>query len=853
MTKQSPRLLNQFIPEKYTLRIEPNQSKMTFTGSVTVRGRKVGRPSQRLTFHQKDLKIDHAVIKRIDKKPQEFTVDRINTHATFDEVRLHTTEQLFPGEYEVTMHFSGKITRGMTGIYPSFFKIDGEEHVLIGTQFESHHAREAFPCIDEPAAKAVFELAITHDSNLKVLGNTPVETAEATGKKTTTTFAASPKMSSYLLAFVVGDIHAVSGKTKSGVEVNIWGVVSQPKERFAFALDVAIRTIEFFEDYFNVPYPLPKADHIGLPDFSSGAMENWGLITYREIALLLDPKNPSQSAKELIALVVAHETSHQWFGNLVTMEWWDDLWLNESFANIMEYAAIDALFPEWNVWDMFVAAEGLSAIRRDAIPGVQPVRLPVHHPEEISTLFDPSIVYAKGGRVLYMLMHYIGETAWRKGLTEYFKTHAYGNTTGADLWHSLSKASGIDVAAFMDPWIEQSGFPLVRVRQKNSDLTVAQHHFLEEPSKADDRLWPVPLFADTTQSVLTTAEQTFSDMKPLQTINQGSRGHYIVHYESSEQRDLLRTQAKEMKLAPSERLMLLNDSVMLAHGGQASLSETLELLEAYENEDTETVWDMMSIVLGDVRKFIDLDESIESKIKSLTGRMVKKQIARLGWEEKPNESSSDTKLRATIVSLGVYTEESDYINKALELFDLYRKNPSSVPAELRIVAFVAAIKQDHDDAFAYLFDLYTNTNDSDLQRDISSALCATRDSKKAQKILNNLTDPKVIKPQDADRWFVFMLRNRHLREQAWQWMEENWSWVEETYGNDKNFDYWPRYCASACNTAHWQKRYLDFFADKREVILLQRNIQIGEQEIASRVQWLERDLSPVQNYFNKAL
>ncbi|QQS18439.1 hypothetical protein IPL68_07715 [Candidatus Saccharibacteria bacterium] len=339
------------------------------------------------------------------------------------------------------MEFEGKITDGMTGIYPCYWKdADGNEQKLFATQFESHHAREAFPCIDEPEAKAVFELTLITQDNVELLSNTPMQSQERMAYEEwrikysknapiqdtsfsilQTSFKPTPKMSTYLLAFVTGNLHKKSAKTKSGVDVNVWATTVQPAESLDFALDVATRSIEYFEDYFGVPYPLPKADHVALPDFSSGAMENWGLITYRERVLLDYPGQTSQGIREYIALVVAHETSHQWFGNLVTMRWWDDLWLNESFANMMEYQAVDAMFPDWHVWNQFIASEGLAAFRRDATYGVQSVHVDVHHPDEISTLFDGSIVYAKGGRLLYMLKNYIGEAAFQKGLSEYFK------------------------------------------------------------------------------------------------------------------------------------------------------------------------------------------------------------------------------------------------------------------------------------------------------------------------------------------------------------------------------------------------------------------------------------------------
>src|SRR5690606_17777891 len=258
-----------------------------------------------------------------------------------------------------------------------------------------------------------------------------------------------------------------------------------------FALDIATRTIDYFDDYFGVPYPLPKADHVALPDFSSGAMENWGLITYREIALLVDPKTTTLSTKHAAATVITHELSHQWFGNLVTMQWWNDLWLNESFANMMEYVAVDALEPSWDIWLDFATGEVVSALRRDSLDGVQSIQIDVNHPDEISTIFDPSIVYAKGGRLLRMLQAYIGDDAMKRGLKAYFEKHQYTNTEADDLWASLGEASGKDIASFMHAWMTQPGFPVVSATKNGNTITLTQKQFFIGPHEDKGRTWPV--------------------------------------------------------------------------------------------------------------------------------------------------------------------------------------------------------------------------------------------------------------------------------------------------------------------------------------------------------------------------
>ena len=855
MTKTVKRLLDSFSPDHYDLRFHLDSQKLAFTGEVTIHGTKRGRPSQRLTFHQNGLTITEATIHFRDKKNKvEIPVVRVNHHASLHEVRLHTDQQLYPGSYTITMKFSAPITKGMTGIYPSYFEHDGTERVMLATQFESHHAREAFPCIDEPAAKATFDLTLVHESSLVPLGNTPIRQQQSLDDTTTeTTFETSPKMSSYLLAFVVGELHAISGTTKSGVAVNIWASIAQPQESFTFALDAAIRSIEFFEDYFNTPYPLPKADHVALPDFSSGAMENWGLITYREAVLLLYPDAISQSTKELIATVVAHETSHQWFGNLVTMQWWDDLWLNESFANMMEYACVDALYPDWNIWESFITAEALSALRRDATPGVQAVKTAVNHPDEISTLFDPSIVYAKGGRLLYMLKHYIGEEAWRTGLSAYFKKHAYGNTAGSDLWAALSTASGKDIAQFMNPWLERSGFPVLHVQQSDRELSIRQEHFLDDQAQADaDRIWPIPLFTSNENlPVLFHERQTTIDTtKDLSLLfNRGAQGHYLVHYETTDHISALKQQVENSELSTVDRLYLLINANMLGRAGYASYEDALQLLEAYKTETSEAVWDIISLIVADTRRFIDHDKSIEKPLKELVGSLVRNEYDRLGWNESEDESPADKKLRGTILGLSLYAEQPDVMTHAADLFARYKTDTSVVSAELRGLVFASAVKRAVPDAIDYLLDLHKTSHSSDLKRDISGGLTATKDPAVASQLLTLITDEKIVKPQDADRWLIYLLRNRYTRDTAWQWMEHNWDWIVRTYKSDKSYDNFPRYAATACATREALTQYKAFFEPKLTETGLKRNILIGIEEITSRVAWLERDLTAVQSFF----
>ncbi|HEX7963845.1 MAG TPA: M1 family metallopeptidase [Candidatus Saccharimonadales bacterium] len=856
MSKDVAHLFELFQPEHYTLQLDPDGETREVRGRVTILGQKKGRPSQRLTFHQHGLKITSASITKHDKKgDQEIAVARINVQKSLDEVRLHTESLLHAGSYSVTLEFVAPVQNSMTGIYGSPYEVAGEKKLVISTQFESHFARQAFPCIDEPEAKATFDLTLTVPQGQVGLSNMPVSKQEEKDGRVVITFETTPRMSTYLLAFAIGDYQSRETKTKDGVLVRTWTTKDHSPESIDFALECAKRGIEFFNDYYGAPYPLPKQDLISVPNFSAGAMENWGLITFRESVFVAEPGSISQGAKEYVSLVICHELSHMWFGDLVTMKWWNDLWLNESFANVMEYVATDGLFPEWQIFNQFVTSEGLAAFRRDSIAGIQPIKTAVHHPDEISTLFDPSIVYAKGGRLLNMLRTYIGEDDFRKGLTAYFTKHAYKNTVGADLWAALSEASGKDVAAFMNPWLEQPNFPVVTVDQQGGELRLSQSHFLLDAAKADAaRLWPVPLLA-TSEGVPALLETSTADVKlsvpDYVRLNQNAVGHYIVHYTRPEHAAWLAGLAERKELNEVERLMLLSDSSLLARAGKVSFDSTLSLLEHYTQETSDPVWDIMALILADGRRFIDADPTLEDSIKALVRSLIEAEYKRLGWQETDGESTQDTKLRASILGLGVYADHEDITKEALELFEAYKTDPSAVSAELRGIAFGAAARHDVSGAVDWLLEQDKTVSNPDIKADILGGLTATHSPEVASRLLARLQNPDLVRMQDVDHWLVFLMRNRYTREVAWQWMQDNWAWIEQTYKGDQNYDHYPRYAASCFSTREYLEQYKAFFGPKTEQVALAHNITLGIEEIENRVAWLERDLAAVQAYFKK--
>ena len=614
------RLYEKFQPSHYDVFIDINREKKTITGNTTITGNASDR---QISVNQKFLTISAVQIAGEDVP---FTVNNDN-----ETVNITVPET---GEVTLTINYSAPLTDTMMGIYPSYYKVDGEKKQIIGTQFETTFARQAFPCVDEPEAKATFSLAIKFDEHPgeTIIANMPEDHVSAGVHY----FQQTVRMSTYLVAFAFGELQSKKTTTESGVEVGVFATKAHQPKELDFALGIAKQAIEFYEKFYQAPYPLPHSWQLALPDFSAGAMENWGLVTYREAYLLLDPDNTSLDMKRLVATVITHELAHQWFGDLVTMKWWDDLWLNESFANMMEYVAVDAIHPEWKIWELFQTSEAPMALQRDATDGVQPVHVQVNNPAEIDALFDGAIVYAKGARMLVMVRALIGDDALREGLKNYFEAHKYHNATGSDLWDALGKAANLDIGAIMKSWLEQPGYPVVEAKVVDGQLQLSQQQFFIGDGHDTGRLWQIPLNANYKEAPQIMKEKAISlgnyqelrqqNGKPFR-LNVGNNSHFIVKYDQTLMNDLL---DHLDELNAIDQRQLLQDFRLLADGQQLSYAAIIPLLSRFADSHSEIVNTALYAIVNKLKQFVTPDSAEEKALKKFVNQLSAKQVSRLG-------------------------------------------------------------------------------------------------------------------------------------------------------------------------------------------------------------------------------
>jgi aminopeptidase N/puromycin-sensitive aminopeptidase len=767
------RLASTVLPEHYALTLTPDLKAATFTGVETI-DVTLAEPANAITLNAIEIAFQSVTVTAAGKEQAAtVTLDEQKQQATFT-----FPEQLPTGKASLAIHFTGILNNELRGFYLS--KTARRNYAV--TQFESTDARRAFPSFDEPAFKATYDVSLVVDATDTAISNSPVasDTPGPADGKHTLKFLTTPKMSSYLVAFLVGDFQCTAGQ-QDGVDIR---VCSTPDKvtLTPYGVDVAKYVLHYYNDYFGIPYPLKKLDLIALPDFEAGAMENFGAITYRETALLIDPKTASLGAKEGVDLTIAHEMAHQWFGDLVTMQWWNNLWLNEGFATWMENKPVAAKHPEWNIGQSVASGEN-GTLNMDAQPTTRAIRAKADTPEEINQMFD-GIAYGKASDVLLSVENYVGEEAFRKGVQAYLKAHLYSNATAEDFWGAQTAASHKPVDKIMESLVAQPGAPILTFgKPTNGKVSVAQKRFFLSPAIQPDpaQKWTLPVCFKTKTGaedcqLLTPADATLKvPAASLFFANAGGKGYYRSAYPSSVYKALVAT--VETSLTPTERISLTGDEWAQVRSGKAAVGDYLDLVTALRTDSNASV---LSNALGSLSSIYSQVAATPEERDALSAwicRTFASEYAKLG-PPSPADSPNTTEMRALFFGLlGYQGKDPAVLAQSRQIAEKYLADPASVDPTFGQTALAIAALNGDVSLFDKLQKVFETSTNPELQMSALHLLAEFKDPSLVRRALDYAVSGKV-RNQDAAVEFAIALQTRDSRPLAWNYIKSNWDKVQ---------------------------------------------------------------------------
>ncbi|HET6811532.1 MAG TPA: M1 family metallopeptidase [Acidimicrobiales bacterium] len=773
----SYRLPRSVVPERYDLEISPDLGTARFAGreSVTL---DVLEPVTEVVLNAAELEIASAVLVGGDGSELPATVE---LDAEEERIVVRPERDLEPGKWRLDIEFSGTINDKLRGLYRSTFRdTDDREHVIATTQFEATDARRAFPCWDEPDRKAVFSVTLVVDEGLAAFSNTAEIGRERREGKVVVRFADTMRMSTYLVAFVVGPLEATAPVDVGGVPLR---VVHAPGkgEMTEFALEIGAHALRWFADWFGIPYPGDKLDLIALPDFAFGAMENLGAVTFRESLLLVDPQIASQVELERVADVVSHEIAHMWFGDLVTMRWWNGLWLNEAFATFMEMLCVDAFRPDWDRWVTFGLTRG-AALATDGLRSTRPIEFPVARPEEAEGMFDV-LTYQKGAGVLRMLERFLGADAFREGIRRYLRAHLYDNAETTDLWDAIEEATGEPVRATMDSWIFQEGHPLVTVEPTGSGISLSQGRFAYSGASGASTRWSIPVLLRVGSGGTVSehrvllhdrSSEVALDATPDWVVaNAGGSGFYRVGYAPALAEAL---RADLGRLDALELFGLVSDSWAAALSGAGDVASLARLVRLLGGDEDPATWTVAVGALDLLERISDGTgrDAVAGYVRAVVGPA----FLRLGWSAGPGEPDKVGTLRATLAgALGTTGADPEVRARAAELHekvlsDRTAVDPDMVGAIVSVIAYWGGPAE-----YEVFLDRFRNPATPQDEVRYLYALGAFRDEALVRRTLDMALDE--VRTQNAAFLISILLANRVGGPLAWRFVVENWDRLVE--------------------------------------------------------------------------
>jgi aminopeptidase N len=773
------------IPENYKLSFTPNFEKDNFAGEETIQVR-VLKPTSQIVLNAAAINFQSASIDSGGAvQKAKVTLSKAGERAI-----LAVATPLAPGPATIQTRYTGILNNELRGFYLGKLA-DGKKYAA--TQFESTDARRAFPGFDEPAYKATFDVTVIADnghraiSNAKVISDTP---GPGAGKHTVH-FATTAKMSSYLVAVVVGDFEYIEGSA-DGIPIRVYGPPGS-KSYSSFALGIGEQCMKYYDQYFGIKYPFEKLDMIGLPDFAAGAMENTGLITYRETLLQLDDARASVGKHKYVATVIAHEISHQWFGDLVTMKWWEDIWLNEGFATWMENKAVEALRPEWNL-DLEEVKDSLDALNVDSLQTTRPIHQAADNPAQIQELFD-EIAYQKAGVVLGMVEAYLGPEVFRAGVHEYLSKYSYGNANAEDFWNTLALVSKEPVDRIMSSFVNQPGAPVVSLKsqcnEKSATATLSQQRYFADRAlfnSKNDELWEVPVCLkeapggpggeSQNKCVLLTKRQ---ESLPLPTCldwvlaNAGAKGYYRSGYET----EMLQAMSHDMErdMTPAERMILLGNAWAAVRVGRQQIGDFLAFAEGLEADRNRAVMGLLADQIEYISRYL-VTETDRDSFERWVRRLLTPAAKDLGWQTKPGESDEQKSLRARILHvLGSAGRDPAVLSEARRLTEEALKNPEAVDRTLVETVFSLAAANGDAALYDRFLEHLRNSRIPEEYYIYLGALSGFSNPQLLERTLEYALTPEV-RSQDKLGVIAAVLENGPGEKLAWNFVREHWSEID---------------------------------------------------------------------------
>jgi len=765
-------------PIHYELLFEPNLRTFKFIGKETIDVQCL-KPTKTIILDTAELKIKECYV---TSKNNHFKV-KTKLDEKKEELQILLSRKI-TGKAKIQITFTGILNNRLLGFYRSQYKYKGKTKYLATTQFEAADARRAFPCWDEPDAKATFSISILAEKNLLAISNMPVISKKKIGKNTLFKFSKTPVMSTYLIYLGVGEFEFLKSKIgKTHVRVV---TTKGNKSKGKYALDLGKKLLRAYENYFGIKYPLPKLDLIAVPDFAAGAMENWGAITFRETILLYDPKTSSTKTKQYIAEVISHEIAHQWFGNLVTMKWWNDLWLNESFATFMATKFVDKFYPNWDMWDQFIEDAMNGAMALDSLKTSHPIDVKVRGPAEIREIFD-AISYDKGGCVLRMLENYVTEKNFRNGLKQYLTKYKYKNAIGQDLWNSIGRASKLPVNTMVNTWLKQIGFPIVQVEQQNSKLLLKQKRYLLAPTKSAQKgLWHIPLSIESgnqsVKNLMTTKTKKIKLKKNDQSyvVNSNRTGFYRVKYDQSALLDL-KWLVDEKSISHLDRWAIQNDLYSFCISGNESILNYLDFSDAYIDEENYLVNHNVASNLYSL--FLQtFDEEFSNEIMNYAKNFFEHILNRLGWEVTKGEKPTDALLRSfTISALGMLGSYK-VTKEAERRFKKFLQKPNSLNPDLQDAVFSIVAWNGDSKTHKKLTTLYKLAKTQEEKLRFLGALSNFQNEALLLKSLNFSLSP-FVRSQNMRLPIIKIASNPYGKRILWKWLKKHWKNLSNKVGH----------------------------------------------------------------------